>query len=143
MKYVDNLEIDILYNYITPSMVDCLYEFDIIDNIKKYCDKDYQELENMISEAINFTNMEKIISIPEMINNNKIDDLVSAIKNLKDDLSPELLEKLRVLSVDNSDEMSIIRDTLATSLHQNLFQKDLNDAEKLGQEEEKQAKIEE
>lgn len=125
MQYVINIEVDLQFGMIPLSIIDALYEFEIVDYILQFCEKDYSRLEKMMDEAINFSNMDRICHVPSLLSDDKLEEFTKSLKEFKEELSPEVLEAVKALSSETSPEWRVTRDILGELMVSNSFDKDL------------------
>lgn len=131
--YLTNFENDISFEGLTYSVIDSLYELDVIDHILEFCKKDYERLEKMLYNMMNFSNIEKIAKISEALSTDKLDAVASSLKNLKKDLTPEMLEAVKTISTDTSPEWKDAQAMFKEILMKNLEEKEF---ETLGEKKE-------
>ena len=123
LGYVTNLEIDIEYNAVTPGIVDILYEMGIIDKVLEFCEKDYQRVEAIYNEVFNYTNVERIAEVPSLFSEEKMEELIKTLNSLKTELTPEMLEAIKKISVETSPEWKALKETVAEQIHDSIMVK--------------------
>ena len=112
LSYVVNLENDLDRASLVPAVIDVLYESGVVDKILKYSQKDYSRMEQMIQEALNFSNIFRIVQTAALFDKDQLDTFIGAIYDFKKDLTPELLEGLTTIAVSNSPEYKALRETI-------------------------------
>jgi len=127
LQYVVNLDIDISYGLIAPAMIDALYEFGVIDYILDFCEKDIERLWKMLDEILTFANIQKIVEIPNLMSDEKLEEVAKAIKDFRTELTPEMLERLKTISTNVSDEFQTLKETVATTVHDAVMDKAYNE----------------
>lgn len=141
--YLVNFENDIEFETLSYGLVDTLYELDVVDHILSFCQKDFNRLEKMLYNTLNFTNIEKIAKISEALSSDKIDEITSSLKGLKQDLTPEMLEAVKAISADTSPEWKTTQDMFKELLSKNLWEKEIQTLKEKKQEKEEKTESEE
>lgn len=128
-SYITNFENDINFESLSLGVIDSLYELEVIDHILNFCQKDFDRLEKMLYNTLNFSNIEKIGQISESLSSEKIDEISSAIKDLKEGLTPEMIEAVKAISIDTSPEWKETQNMFKDILSRNLLEKELQTLE--------------
>lgn len=113
LSYVINLENDLERFGLTPAVIDTLYRNNIIDSILEHCEKDYKRFEKMLDDVINFSNLFRITQTASIIGGDRLEAFIKELRELKQDLSPELLEQLKSLAVAGSPEFAVLKEAVA------------------------------
>ncbi len=124
LGYVVNFENDIEFETLSYGVIDTLYELDVIDHILEFCKKDFERLEKMLYNTLNFSNIEKIAKMSEYLSTDKLDEVANTLKNLKSELTPEMLEAIKVISTDTSPEWKETQNMFKEFLTQNMLKKE-------------------
>lgn len=126
LAYVVNLENDLDRVAMTPAVVDLLYQMGIIDDILEHCEKDYRRLEKMIEETLNFSNILRLTQTVELFDAEKIDEFTQELRNMKNELTPEMLADLKSLAVSGSAEFSVLKEAVADDALGKVMEGDFN-----------------
>lgn len=125
LNYVVNLENDLDRIGLTPAVIDILYRNNIIDSILEHCEKDYKRFEKMLDDVINFNNIFRITQTASIIGGERLEAFIKELRELKQDLSPELLEQLKSLAVAGSPEFAVIKEAVLDEAIGNMMKGDL------------------
>lgn len=125
LGYVVNLENDLDRVGLTPAVIDILYRNNIIDSILEHCEKDYKRFEKMLDDVINFNNIFKLTQTASIIGGERLETFIKELRELKQDLTPELLEQLKSLAVAGSPEFAVIKEAVLDEAIGNTLKGDL------------------
>ena len=98
----------------------------IIDDILEHCEKDYKRLEKMIDETLNFSNILRLTQTVELFDAEKIDEFTQELRNMKNELTPEMLADLKSLAVSGSAEFSVLKEAVADDALGKVMEGDFN-----------------
>ena len=110
-------------------LVDLLYETGIIDKILEFCEKDYNRIDRMLDRAINFSNIDRIVQVPALASEEKLTEVIDTLKNLKNEISPDVLEAIKAISLESAPEWQAFKDTIAEKVYSDINEQFLYEAE--------------
>lgn len=105
------LSTDILYR-----VVDILNELEIIDIIKNACERDYNELCNIIEGSIKWEQFLDISDDFSKITPEGIDSLIASIKELENSMDSDTIKNLISITAENDALADIIRQNVAKKI---------------------------
>ena len=130
LPYVVNLENDLDKGAMTPAVVDLLYNMNIVDSILEHCEKDYKRLEKMVDDTMNFTNLFRLVQSVELLDPSKLDEFMKELREMKQELTPEMLANLKSLAVSASPEFAALKEAVADEAIGKAMEGDFNFATK-------------
>lgn len=144
LNYVINLENDLDRFGLTPAVIDALYRNNIIDAILEHCEKDYKRFEKMLDDVINFNNIFRLTQTASIIGGERLEKFIQELRDLKQDISPELLEQLKSLAVAGSPEFAMVKEAVLDEAIGNAMKGELEMATEVEKKEpeEKEEKVE-
>jgi hypothetical protein len=115
LSYCVNLENDsgILAN--TMGVYDNIQLYGLAKIVKKVCEDDYKVLCNMVDNSINFANILKLLESVAFANNVEYNKWIETLEELKEKLTPEILQGLIEINHANSDEFRDLAESLSSS----------------------------
>lgn len=125
MAYVDNLENDLHSLAITAAAVDLLYELGIVDSVLSHCGKDFNRLNQMVDETINFSNIFRIVDTASMFSSESINAFITELQKFKGELTPEMLKNLKDIAKMQSPELQALHETFKEEALEKAMEKDL------------------
>lgn len=131
LSYVVNLENDLEFAAFDAGAIDLLYEMEIIDNVLKFCSADYNRLEKMIEETMNFSNLVRLANLANLMAPENIDKFTQTILDMKTELTPERLDNLKSLASSGSPEWAALKETVVDEVLGRVMDKEFNDIEKV------------
>ena len=145
MGYVTNLENNLDKLALSPMVVDLLYEMGVIDEVLKICEKDYKRLEKMVDEAMNFTNIFRIVATTQLFDSEMVGEFIEEIHKFRTELTPEMLENLKSIANAASPEFEALKQTLVDEVLGRVMDTDLKDlkSEKKAEEEKEESEEDE
>ena len=105
LSYCVNLHNDVPFLSYGYFLVDMIYQHGLYDIIIDKCKKDCERLFKMIDDAMNASNIYRIIQTASLFDKDAYDEWLSSMEKLKDTLNSETLQEL--LDVMNSDPEGI------------------------------------
>lgn len=143
LSYVVNLENDLDRAAMTPAVVDLLYKMGIIDDILGHCQKDYERLEKMVDDVVNFSNLFRLVQTAELFDPSALAEFTKELREMKQELTPEMLKDLKSFAVSGSPEFEILKEAVADEAIGKAMEGDFNFATKKNEEKpEKESKEE-
>lgn len=135
LAYVTNLEYDLDLISSKPVVVDLLYQTGVIDLVLEHASKDFERLDKMISEAINFSNIFRIAETASLFSQDKIEEFVKEVRSLKQELTPEALKDLKAIVAAGSPELKALKETVVEQAVGNVMEADFDKLEEDKKEE--------
>lgn len=96
-----NIDNDMGETAMSPVTIDALYDSGIIDNILKFCDKDYRYLEQMVDRMLNYANLFQIVEMFDGLDADKLEKTVKAMKKTIQGLDVETVKNLATITQQN------------------------------------------
>jgi len=101
LSYCINLENDLPYLTLSHFLVDAIHKYGLYDAIFRQCKSDCDRLFDMIDNAINVSNIYRLLETASLFNPEEYDKWLESMNTLKDTLSSEELQDiLSVMKVD-------------------------------------------
>ena len=125
-QYATNLDMDLSPEYMTPYAVDVLEGMGFSDYLLGFCGKDYAKLESMISEAVEFSNVFRIVNAFDLIDPKNIQELKDAISSVKNDLTPERIKELSALAAVGEPAWEALKQTLGNDIAAKVMERDVS-----------------
>lgn len=128
LPYILNLEDDIK-GQVDVVVCDILYELGFIDAILGHVEiaRDYARFEHMVDNALNFSNIDKILTFSSNFDPENIQKFVDTVADLKDQLTGEKLKQMADISLAGSPDWEVFQKTVAEQIVENILDKRLND----------------
>ena len=104
LSYVTNIENDMYSLQDSYSVYDAILQYGMYDTIIKYCNPDFNRLSKIIDETFNFSNIYKLLESAQFFTEDGYKKWEDGIKNLKTELTPELMKNVQELIKLNSTE---------------------------------------
>ena len=76
---------------------DVLVTFGMEDRILEFCGKDHARLRKMLDDAVNFSNIFRIVESTKLLSSENIAELDKVLKGLKDNLTIEKIQELKAI----------------------------------------------
>lgn len=130
LAYVDNIENNLDKLSMNAEVVDLLYEMGVVDAILEHCEKDYQRLEKMLDETMNFSNIFKIVETTSLYTSDSINQFIETIKGFKTDLTPEMLKSMEAIANAQSPEFQAFKETVADEVLNKVMKEDMKELNK-------------
>ncbi len=130
LSYIVNLENDLEFAAFDAGAIDLLFEMEVIDNVLKFCSADYNRLEKMIEETMNFSNLVRLANLANLMAPENIDKFTQTIQDMKTELTPERLDTLKSLASSGSPEWAALKETVVDEVLGRVMDKEFNDIEK-------------
>lgn len=109
LAYCTNLENDIPFMGFSYFVVDMAYQHGLYDTIMKVCEKDCNRLFKMVDDAMNVSNIYKIVQTASLFDKESYDKWLNSMKELKNVLeTTNLKELLDTLGDDSEGAKEII-----------------------------------
>lgn len=96
-----NIDNDMGETAMAPVTIDALYDSGIIDNILKFCEKDYKYLEQMVDRMLNYSNLFQMVDMFNGLDADKLDKTVKAMKKMIQGLDAETVKNLATITQQN------------------------------------------
>ena len=104
LSYVTNLENDVYNLQDSYSVYDVILQYGMYDAIIKYCESDFNRLTKIIDETFNFSNIYKLLESAQFFTEDGYKNWEEGMKNLKTELTPDLMKNIQELIKLNSTE---------------------------------------
>lgn len=101
-----NLEIKNYENY------DLIYQSGLADYILEYCGKDYERLVRMMERTLSYQNLTELIQSIREINVGGLSEATEKIRNLKDEIDPEVIKNIADIARMNDPALNNLKDTI-------------------------------
>lgn len=101
-----NLEIKNYENY------DLIYQSGLADYILEYCGKDYERLVRMMERTLSYQNLTELIQSIREINVGGLSEATERIRNLKDEIDPEVIKNIADIARMNDPALNNLKDTI-------------------------------
>lgn len=101
-----NLEIKNYENY------DLIYQSGLADYILEYCGKDYERLVHMMERTLSYQNLTELIQSIREINVGGLSEATEKIRNLKDEIDPEVIKNIADIARMNDPALNNLKDTI-------------------------------
>ena len=85
----------------SPVTIDALYDSGIVDDILKFCERDYRYLEQMVDRMLNYVNLFQIVEIFDGLDADKLEKTVKAMKKTIQGLDAETVKNLATITQQN------------------------------------------
>lgn len=129
-NYVLNFENDIPIHSLTYGIIDILHEVGLVDYILKFCKSDYEVLESLLKDTVNFANINSLSKLGEVFSKNNVEEIANTVRELKSELTVEKLKNLKSL-MNSSDPMwKVFKETVADDVMDNIRNKELEEIDK-------------
>ncbi|MBO7732401.1 MAG: hypothetical protein J6S67_07605 [Methanobrevibacter sp.] len=119
-QYCVNLENDADFIAITMGAYDNFQQYGLIKTIKNVCEEDYGFLCRMIDNAFNIANVKLLADTAALLNETEYGKWIEAMKQLKEGLTPEVLEGLVAVGQMSTPEFAELGHGLAKEMLQNV-----------------------
>lgn len=96
-----NIENDMGETAMSSAVIDALYDSGIIDNILKFCERDYRYLEQMVDRMLNYSNLFQMVEMFDGLDADKLDKTVKAMKKMIQGLDAETVKNLATITQQN------------------------------------------
>lgn len=112
-----NLEIKNYENY------DLIYQSGLADYILEYCGKDYERLVRMMERTLSYQNLTELIQSIREINVGGLSEATEKIRNLKDEIDPEVIKNIADIARMNDPALNNLKDTIDNEAVDKVFEK--------------------
>ena len=96
-----NIENDMGEVAVLPSSIDALYDSGIVDDILKFCEKDYKYLEQMVDRMMNYSNLFQIIELFDGLDADKFNKTIRELKRAVQNIDAETVKNLATITQNN------------------------------------------
>lgn len=96
-----NIENDMGEVAALPSSIDALYDSGIIDDILKFCEKDYKYLEQMVDRMMNYSNLFQIVELFDGLDADKFNKTILELKKVVQNIDAETVKNLATITQNN------------------------------------------
>lgn len=132
LHYVVNLDNDIIGLQNNYTVHDAIIEYGMYDIIIKYCKEDFDRLVRMIDDTFNFSNIYKLLESAQFFTDDGYHKWEEGMKNLKTELTPELMSNIQELLKFNSGEaVEQIRNDMGTQIVNDIDREMANNQRKI------------
>lgn len=98
---------------IGSTVVDALYDSGIIEEILKFCERDYRYLEQMVDRMLNYSNLFQMVEMFEGLDADKLDKTVKAMKKMIQGIDAETVKNLATITQNNDPITAAVASTLS------------------------------
>ena len=112
LSYVTNLKVDIHVSLMSIEMYDVLVTFGLEDHILKFCEKDHAALRKMLDDAVNFSNVFRLVNATKLISGENIAELDKVLKSIKDNLTLDKIRELKGILANTDPAWTSLKETL-------------------------------
>lgn len=130
LRYCVNLENDVPYISLGYSLVDMIYKHGLYDSILEGCEKDCKRLFKMIDDAVNASNIYRIVETASLFDQESYDEWLASMNNLKDTLDSKTLQNLLDVVGTDSEETKELIDQIKKVAVESVQNEYKSDAEK-------------
>ena len=96
-----NIENDMGEVAVLPASIDALYDSGIVDDILKFCEKDYKYLEQMVDRMMNYSNLFQIIELFDGLDADKFNKTIRELKRAVQNIDAETVKNLATITQNN------------------------------------------
>ena len=96
-----NIENDMGEVAVLPASIDALYDSGIVDDILKFCEKDYKCLEQMVDRMMNYSNLFQIIELLDGLDADKFNKTIRELKRAVQNIDAETVKNLATITQNN------------------------------------------
>jgi hypothetical protein len=112
LSYALNLKIDIPATLMNIETYDLLITFGLEDRILNFCSVDHARLRKMLDDAVNFSNIFKLVDSTKLISGENIAELKTTLNTLKDTLTLDKIKELKGLMVETEPVWTELKKTI-------------------------------
>jgi len=112
--YCVNLDNDMDFVSKTFGAYDRYFQYGLVKAIKRFCAEDYEVLCRMVDNAFNISNIKAIADTAELLNETEYDKWIEAMRQLKDELTPDVLEGIIALGNLSASDFQELSKTFAS-----------------------------
>lgn len=131
LSYVVNLENDLNGLSVFFGVYDALVMHGVVDYILQFASKDYAILDRMVSDAMSFTNITRLLQTASLFDEKAYTQWKGLLTDLKASFTPEMLDAIKKISAENSDEGKIVADSVIETTLNKVYDRDLKKADDL------------
>lgn len=102
MAYVVNMDVDIAPLDKTFVAYDYCHQYNLVDTILNVCERDFNRFCDYLDGMINTSNAYRLIQTASLLNNTEYSKWINTMNELKEKLTPEMLESLLAVDVMNN-----------------------------------------
>jgi len=113
LGYLVNCEDDVSVKPITTGVVDNMFSSGLIDYVLRFCNNDFQKLEHMIDDCMNFNNILRLLESCSYFNNDNLNKYEQLIKDFQETLTEPKLKYLNDLFINQSDDFKQLKQLLS------------------------------
>jgi len=128
LNYATNLLVDIPQTMMNIETYDLLVTLGLEDHMLKYCEKDARALRKMLDDAVNFSNLYRLVNVSKLISPEGVAELDRVIREFKETLSIEKIRELKGLLVETDPAWSALKESVGEDI---VFAKTVDDVAKL------------
>ena len=112
LSYTVNLKIDIPASLMNIETYDLLITFGLEDRILSFCGADYARMRKMLDDAVNFSNLFKLVDSTKLISGENIAELQITLQGLKDMLTLDKIRELKGVMVETEPAWTELKNTI-------------------------------
>lgn len=102
-SYIVNLNMDIDFLSKTYAAYDVIVRYGFFDKVVSFCEKDYARLCVYVDNAINASNIYRLIQTTALLNDEELEKWVKTMEDVKDTLTPEVMKSFETINFANKD----------------------------------------
>lgn len=131
LAYVVNLENDLNGLSMFFGIYDALVVHGVVDYILQFASKDYAVLDRMVSDAMSSTNITRLLQTASLFDEKAYAKWKGLITDLKTSFTPEMLDAMKKVSAEGSDEGKILANGLMEAALNKAYDRDLKKSDDL------------
>lgn len=112
LSYITNLKVDIPTTMMNIETYDLLVTFGMEDHILGFCGVDHARLRKMLDNAVNFSNLFRLVDSTKLISGENIAELKTTLNTLKDTLTLDKIKELKGLLVESEPVWTELKKTI-------------------------------
>lgn len=136
LSYTLNLKIDIPASLMNIETYDLLITFGLEDHILSFCGADHARMRKMLDDAVNFSNIFKLVDSTKLISGENIAELQTTLQGLKEMLTLDRIRELKGVMVETEPAWTELKKTIGEEVTFAVNAKDTEDFGKALEEKE-------
>ena len=140
LSYTLNLKIDIPASLMNIETYDLLITFGLEDHILGFCGVDHARMRKMLDDAVNFSNIFKLVDSTKLISGENIAELQATLQGLKEMLTLDRIRELKGVMVETEPAWTELKKTIGEEVTFAVNAKDAEDFGKALEEKEPEKK---
>lgn len=116
LSYATNLAVDIPLSLMNIEVYDLLVTMGLEDHILEYCAKDNAALRKMLDDAVNCSNVYRLVNAAKMISPEGIAELDKVLKGLKESLTLDKIRELKSVLAETDPAWTALKETVGEDI---------------------------